>query len=1614
MTIGSLLKGIAKELPDTFSMKSESVTPMLLKKGVKQEELDYSGIEIPEGKVTKEQLLQAEANRKDSFYSVTQDRNQYQHINLEAGKTNPSYREKVVTYSHKDGSAIEAPAQTVDTAAIDDALDDFTQANNFYYPDEGPTRATNEEEAIDFQNNAVAAINNALGREIDYDEDLIGLTANDLIAKYPPESQGSRYTSSHFGAQPDYLMHTRSYDDTMDGTPTRVLVEVQSDLHQQGRQQGYDGVVKAMPEDQKANLVSILENAAKAEQEFQDLVDSGVQGGRKYLDAIDNVAQYNKQAQEAGLDNLTDSANIGDLALSNYGTNGIDVDTLLTDYSTEFGGTNTGIPKSPLEKTWLRKGIEREMNNALEEGREQLAIPISGKEVRGLHRAAGVQKWYETQVLNTAKKIAKQTGSKFEVKEVGGNKVSMQVPTEVEEQLVKAHNTYKEAINKEADKRYNDMHPSDDVGDNLAAAFGNTPSTNFGVGVLARPIDERDRHIIGNYINEGIDEYVEAIGRYGYGPDSIDDVYESFNNLPSPYAVTETIDQLTDEYQAYATRHNLPAGSADELRYHDGIAQEHLDYADEFGARWDAAAEAESSAYQRLEEIKSEVQNDWMRGTGFTGTNPYDKYTRAFANLDFRGYGLTEPASPFKNQLALQNMVGDRVSGKSWDEINEARSTPGTTFAVIKPKSEPVVNLNAVRTPEEQLEYEQLSTKLEATMFDEVGLDAAEETRLRELMVKSADAEEEALKSSLPNSPRTTPNFQLYDAASPIAASFVAYQAYQNGMTEEQVNQKLTESYGFDQEDIAEVASRVNIISQASAAGMSMEEIKGKMEGRDIEASLKSSEPTPIEPEPKVKPTPKDTAFFEVIDEDSDQSVEDLVSSLQVLHPIMVSDAVTSIPAYFGNNEAQQRHSMAREASRKKIIKLAKEKFNVDLEWSGTEVGSETWMHMTPEGPVEVTPGFFKELDKVTGEIALGVTSAYLGGKTAFAAAPPVLPFVGFMSKPIFGALGAVTAGIAGAMTGSGVDYLAEAIELNQAMEAEALAYRSFNAAEAAAIGEILGYPIAKGLGLGWTGIVEAKNFVVGGQSKAAYDALKKTAFLTDDQITDIVKQMEKHADLKGNKYQKGVQAVALTEPGMQGLVQAASGTNQLAGSATVSSISSRAKEVLKTTSELTDEQAPRMLVEDLSNYSADVKAQYGKVKLQAAQSPYNASFTWDFEDLGIQKVMDDILPNITNPATRDKFLLQMQKVNSMSESRTFSDLIELRQMTNDFLYNKRVTSVSNADALRGVIATIDDAIVTGAGEVMERPDKWLNDWAAARSDYSKMKQVEKTAMYRALFDNKGKMRAVQPEQVIKALGKHITSIDGSFEEIMTMLPVEGRKLYEGAVIDSLANRFTAGVEQGNRAVHFPMLADELRKIDFTTPDARSTKKALVDLGETFKNDVYLAQTSGQISMPSFQSFLTTDPVVRAKFEIASGVFNYVKSIAPTDTGKQIALVRQTAKLLEKPLDAKNLKELTAELYDDVNLSKQVLELTQQASRDRMKNVEGTPLVKVFEGGKLKGSKQKTSIPAHRILTLKQARTIAEQESLNLDSKSLDAVLQQYGYKAILQGSDRVRILGDK
>ena len=113
--------------------------------------------------------------------------------------------------------------------------------------------------------------------------------------------------------------------------------------------------------------------------------------------------------------------------------------------------------------------------------------------------------------------------------------------------------------------------------------------------------------------------------------------------------------------------------------------------------------------------------------------------------------------------------------------------------------------------------------------------------------------------------------------------------------------------------------------------------------------------------------------------------------------------------------------------------------------------------------------------------------------------------------------------------------------------------------------------------------------------------------------------------------------------------------------------------------------------------------------------------------------------------------------------------------------------------------------------------------------------------------------------------------------------------------------------------------------------------------------------------------------------------------------------------------DSKHRKNVRMGVSKDTELAALEHKQRQQAvAKDRMKQLDvGTPKVRIYKNGKFTGTGNFNTVPQHRILTIAQAKEIAEANALTLDSKSLDAVLKQYGYSAIMQGTDRVRMLGD-
>lgn len=1328
---GAIVKSILKEtienLPAETVMKPESVIPTFLKKGVKQEELEFSQFAVPEGtdlkgRVTKEDLQLAESQRTD-WFKVADVNPLYSHINLPAGRNNPTYREKVYQFGNE--------------AFVD-----------------------------------------------------------------------SRYTSSHYTEVPNYLAHTRTYDNTFNGYDSRVVMEIQSDLHQQGRQVGYEGAV----------------------------------------------------------------------------------------------------PASPYEKTWLKKTIEKELVSAVNDGKQQVMIPISGSSIRGqLFRAEGVQKWYETTVVDTARKIAKQTNSDFELI-TEGRKVEPKLPSFL-------------------------IGMPDDTAVEVAVDFAGDYASDL-------------------VVNNDFD----AIG-------------EMLTELGTPAVnVTRVLDSLRasiDDEDMLSTTHDMLV---------------------------------------ELTELRTK------------------RFLTAESN-DIT-YAVIRPRTSQVSAVSEEAVQADIAK---WNQVNQAvvKGEPGAKEA---------------------------KATLDKEIADKYGIGggtALKNTPLEQLTVKT---------TSGPAKPITV---SLY--AAPSAIVFATYNALQQGKSEEEVAAYLeSKGYGYD-----EIAPWVQRLQQAEASGVPTQETLAYIDQRaqaiepiqtqndpaklaamaDVEQDLRAVRQTHDNPELESKifnkygmspqefkmtaetnpaslsftngtNTPKDKSLDALIHPETFEDVRTLVGHMEIIKPTMSSIMMTDIPAWFGNERAAQRYQAATQQSQLAIQTLAQEKFGIQLMFD-EQRGK--WMAAGDDGQMhDVNPTFWEGIKNTKGELIGGTAGAIAGtiagARTGAAMTGPLASVLGEYTVPIAAFSGGVTGGIIGAMAGTEFDYLYSAMQLNEDMQAEVAAHKALSSAELAVIGEAIGYPIAKGLGLGWRGLVAAKDMVFQGNSQGAYRALKEVSFLDDSQIEEIVQGLEKLAPLEGNKAQKAVQAVVQTQPGMQEVVRAAANVDPQAARAVIKSTSDRATALLDMTTNLTDPQVSRRFVEDLNNYTSDVKQFYNTVKQKAVNSPNAQAFQFDFDELAITPVLESIQERITDPTVAQRFLQQATRIRNMSESRDFGDLIELRQLVNDFLYNKNIKKADAKNMLMGLRNNIDAAIEDGAMSIMAKPQEWLDEWATARTQYSAMKKVEQTALYRLIYDRKGNLKPVDPASVTKAMAKYITSLDGSFNEMMTKLPIKGRAIYEGAVVNELANKYTVGVKGGMQAVNFPMLADDLAKVNLTTPDARAAKNAITELSEVFKNDVYLAQATGQMSIPKFQSYLTADPVVRAKFEIASGVFNTVKTWVPGQAQRNAALIRQTSKLLEKPLDVKAASELQAEFATQPEVLKAIKALQQNAATMAARDQNPiTPMIKVFEGGKLKGTNQTATIPAHRIATLEQVRQIADAEALTMDSsKILDQVLQKYGYKAVMQGTDRVRILGAK
>jgi hypothetical protein len=1345
MPLGQFIKSGLKEgienLPEQ-AIKAESVPNVLAKKGIKAEELEFSKMGLPtEGKVTKADLAEAESKRQDVFDVVETDSG-YQSYSLKAGKANPTYKEKVYTFRQEEPSADDG------YLGIEE-LRDLAQRG-----------------------------------------DLPGLRGS------------SRYTSSHFPEVQDYLFHTRTFDDTWGTNKVRVLQELQSDLHQQGRQFGYDDGT-TLAEADKAQLRHWLDAAGSDEH-------AKAAGYKDFAELDNTVVNLVNKSKAGEVDDYDQAAR-----------------ELLED--------NTDKPPvSPLEKSWTRKAIEREVASAVEEGREQLAIPIAGPDIKNLVRGEGVQKVYETTVLNTAKKVAKSQGMKFEVVAKGGK--AIEDLTEIKRLL--------------------------DAGDEAGAKALSQKKFRRSVVLLQD-------------IKNGVPLH-EIMEVRGFDPG------RTAPNISDPSLATmlsKNLDKMADP----TTRDFHGPDLAENLVQDTALAME---------KKWIPKAEG-----MELLRLFNEVE---------------------------QGTKTVEEAKAF--------IHGTKVMQDD--------------YAVIS--------------------------------FGE-----------------------------------RTPQFALYSSG-PTGA-FAVYEALKLGASEDEVKQGMLDA-GYDEADYAEFYNQATKIAQGVAAGIPEEEIRATLE--KAEPTVVGEESTPLTPVDnywtesevlKLQPAYKSLqdmqksqerqrAFARITSED-ELSAQDLLKHAQVISPAMASMS-TQVSGFFGNEANKQIAAEANQAMIQRIVNLLQKKINKPVEFKNGG-----YVVQTEQGEVPVDTTFWQSMEGVGGETVGNLAGAIAGAK-AGAKVPTVNPYAKGLA--IIG--GSVLGAAGGGIIGTELDYLQSSIALSEDLDAQVAGMKALQAAEIsvlADLGIIGGAQVAKGA---WTTAIRAKDFVAAGNPEGAVKALHDSLYVTEDEAREAVERLGRLSDVPGKlPAEQQIAAVALTQPGMEGLVGAATKLDVATSMALSKSIDARAKDLLKTTAEFAPDRIPRLIKEDLANYTADVKQFYHGVKEQAAKSSKAGNFEFDYDKLVLDPVLERIEKDLVPGPVLEKFSFQARKIRAMSDSRTFTDLLDMRQLVNEFMYNKNLRNAKGYGELATVKSNIDKAIADGAKVAVENPTQWLKDYSLANSQYSAMKGLEKNVIVK-LMNRPG----INPSLVTKSLAKYITALDGTFNEVMTKLPKNLRPGIEGSVMNTLAEKYTAGVTDGVRATHFPKLADDLSKITFTTPEMRKLKVAVMEMAEVFRNDIPLSQAAGQITIPGFQSFLTTDPVVRAQFEVASSVFNAVRKFKPTTKGRETALVLKTAEVLEKPLNSKAVRELMEEAGDRVNITAEVQKLANEAAKAQAKGLDkDTTKVVLFGDGPVlsfKGTGKRTSVPQHRIATHEIVETVAEAEGINLaNKKALDQALKARGYSVVQIGTGKVR-----
>lgn len=1336
----SKLKKVIDALPDNWTMKSDSVENYLIKQGVKPEELRWAELQIPEGsKLTKEDLRRIEQARTDQFTTQSDDQAfieiglpeakssmtavQSDQWNSEAiqlarnwdnmhpfdieeearrlgwegpiegdafrgfvsnridigvppqkwiNRNNANYSADIVQFSQKGADNSDALSeQTMELFARWEAGELST--------DQAYSVGIDSQLILPHVEEAVEA------GELSKEEAVKGLEDAALWLREGNNrlSGDSRYDSIHFRNTPNYLYHTRGFDRELDGQPTRVVQEIQSDLHQQGRQEGYIRPAEIKESERaiqsmlKGDVEKVLRKLSRADDE--------------QIEKLHLRPNYVKNGASKLLVGLANGSASNDDAIA-Y------INNIRTKAFEELESIKTSItiaPESPLEKNWLRKGIEREIVRAANEGKTQIAIPISGEGTKALVRSEGVSKWYQTKVAPTAKKIAKSLGGE-----------------------------YKTTTDKGVDYAIIEL-PKDEAGKVKPFQTELYSPAAAGLGATALTVQA---------LTEQEPEKVQAMKDAGFNDQQI-----------ATYAKQKQLVQLPDNFKQQASE--------------AGFTEEQL------------------AQYAAMRQPKPEQQ------------------------------GFPTPSEDLR-----------------WEsDVPEVTESGEVTFG------------------------------LETLPDDEVKRIA------KDLNVN--------------------PNTQV----------------------------------------------GINLVYNS----VKRQQLKGR-------------------------------GWADVVSEDV-ANFEEIAN---------IDRPWQWFKSHFGAQADAEYRAMENEA-KQAIVKMGKERGLYLYQQEGE------WLVRDPNNPSRsypVTPGLLSSLSTAKYEVAGAIAGAAAGAKMAQGFEAAGMP--GRIAKML--AIGGGS--VIGAVIGDQGDYLEAAIEAEQKWSQEVAFEKALGTAQATVVYDTLGYGILKSGGSVFKGIRHALNTLFTGNTSGAYKALKEAVGgISDEEAREIVQRWEKlnqQAAPGSNDKEKALAILPTTTGGGERIIAASAGIDPTASSAVINEVNARAQSLLKASAKANDPDSGKKILDDLSAYELSVKNYYDQIRTQG-ENLVPEEYRFELEPLAVRPMIEHQIATIEDPATVNRFVRVLDNIDAVTDSRSFSDLLELRTVVNDIKYNKRIKSKKDFDAVNESLATIDSEI---RNVMNQMPDgkQWLRDWKDANSQYAKMKGVQQNKLYKTITTE-----GMREEDIAKKLVRYGPAIDDTYNDVITKLSPQRQKGVEDSIVDTLVNKHTLGEEGEFRAIRFPALAKELENFKFNTPDAERIKEVVSRMAEVYRNDPKLAAAAGNISMPMFQSYLTTDPRARAMYEVASASFNYIKQLVPNRKADTLAMVKKTAKLLEDPLNAKTTQQVIDAVKEDQQLVAAIRRMQSEVAKSKAAGTYRGPRTKMFKdsSGKLwmqpgTGRKEVTeeAIPTHRLIGVKEVK----------------------------------------